>query len=228
MARQFRRAYMCCELRVEMATTIALSTAALVSAVLYLRAVYRGPQRQVYLFKPLTTAVIVAVAFQAPPDLFKGLILAGLLFSLAGDVFLMLPGDYFIAGWGAFLLAHLAYIAAFVSDGGAYWSPWLLLGGLVYGLLMLRYLWPHLKRLKAPVAVYMVVILIMLWQAAGRVLQGAGLSGWLALSGAALFVASDSILTVNRFARPFHSARLIYMSAYYLAQWLIAVSLLAR
>jgi uncharacterized membrane protein YhhN len=147
-----------------------------------------------------------------------------LLFSLAGDIFLMLPGDHFIAGWGAFLLAHLAYIAAFVTDGGPFWSPWLLLAGLVYGVVFLRYLWPYLGRLKAPVVIYMVIILIMVWQAAGRIEQGAGLSAWLAFTGAILFVASDSLLTVNRFAKPFASARLIYMSAYYLAQWLIALS----
>jgi uncharacterized membrane protein YhhN len=215
-----------------MAMTATLSIAALVSAVLYLHAVYRSRQKYIYLFKPLTTALILFIALQAadpPAALYKWLVGAGLFFSLVGDVFLMLPGDYFIAGWGAFLLAHLAYIAAFVSDGGLYRSPWLLLAGLLYGLLLLRYLWPYLRRLRFPAAVYMLVIVIMAWQAAGRIAQGpvgqgAGLSGWLALSGAALFVASDSILTVNRFARPFRNARLIYMSAYYLAQWLIALS----
>jgi uncharacterized membrane protein YhhN len=213
-----------------MALMATLSVAALASAALYLRAVYRGPQNQVYLFKPLTTALILLLALQAdepPGELFKWLVAAGLLLSLAGDVFLMRPGDYFIPGWGAFLLAHLAYIAAFISDGGIYWSPWLLLFGLVYGLLLLRFLWPHLRRLRAPAAIYMLVIIVMAWQAAGRVVQGAGLSGWLAVIGAILFVASDSILTVNRFARPFASARLVYMSAYYLAQWLIALSVVA-
>lgn len=210
-----------------MGLTAILSIAALVSGVLYLLAVYRGPQNQVYLFKPLTTALILLIALQAGEGQagpFKWLVAAGLLLSLAGDVFLMLPGDYFIAGWGAFLLAHLAYIAAFISDGGPYRSPWLLLVGLLYCLLLLRYLWPHLRRLRAPAAVYMLAIIVMAWQAAGRIAQGAGLSGWLALTGAILFVASDSILTINRFARPFPSARLIYMSAYYLAQWLITLA----
>jgi uncharacterized membrane protein YhhN len=213
-----------------MATTTVLSGLALVSAVLYMRAVYRGPEDQVYLFKPLTTALILIVALLAPDPpslLYKWLIVAGLLFSLIGDVFLMLPGNYFIAGLSAFLLAHLAYIAAFVSDGGPYWSPWLLLIGLVYGYFILRYLWPYLGRVKWPATAYMLVIIVMAWQAAGRIAQGSGLSGWLAFAGAIFFVASDSILTINRFARPFDSARLIYMSAYYLALWLIALSVVA-
>ena len=213
-----------------MATTILLSALALLSAGLYMRAVYRGPLTQVYWFKPLTTGVILAIALLAPdpPSLsYKWLIAIGLCFSLAGDVFLMLPGHHFIAGWGAFLLAHLAYIAAFVTDGGPYWTLWPLLVGLAYGLLILRYLWPHLRRLRLPAAIYMLVIILMAWQAAGRIPQDLGQSAWLAFAGAILFVISDSILTVNRFARPFHAARLIYMSAYYLAQWLIALSVVA-
>ena len=212
------------------ALIILLSTLAPVSAVLYLRARYRGSQSQVYLFKPLTTALILSVALLAPDPpsaSYKWLVVAGLTFSLAGDIFLMLPRDIFIAGWAAFLVAHLFYVAAFVSDGGPYWSTWLFLVGLIYGAVILRYLWPHLGRLKAPAAVYMLVIIVMAWQAAGRIAQGAGLSAWLAFSGALLFVASDSIMTIYRFARPFASGPLIYMSAYYLAQWLIAMSAVA-
>ena len=213
-----------------MATTILLSLLALVSAALYMKAIYRGPKFQVYLFKPLTTALILAIALLAPDlpsSAYKWLIVAGLLFSLAGDVFLILPGDYFIAGWGAFLLAHLVFIAAFISDNGPYWSLWPLLLGLLYGVVILRYLWPYMGRLRPPAAIYMLVIVLMAWQAAGRIVLGAGLSGWLAFAGAILFVVSDSIMTINRFARPFHRARLIYMSAYYLALWLIAMSVVA-
>jgi uncharacterized membrane protein YhhN len=182
------------------------------------------------LFKPLTTALILSLAVLAPDPpsaLYKWLIVAGLAFSLVGDILLMLSRDTFIAGWAAFLLAHLAYIAAFVSDGGPYWSIWPLLVGVVYGVVVLRYLWPHLGRLKAPAALYMLVIILMAWQAAGRIAQGSGPSAWLAFAGAILFVASDSIMTIYRFARPIHSARFIYMSAYYLAQWLIAMSVVA-
>ena len=210
--------------------TILLSGLTLVSAAVYLRARYHGPQSQVYLFNPLTTALILSVTLLAPDPpsaLYKWLVAAGLAFSLAGDIFLMLPGDYFIVGWAAFLLAHLVYIAAFVSDGGPYWSIWPLLLGLVYGVAILRYLWPHLGRLKAPAALYMLVIVLMAWQAAGRIEQTSGLSAWLAFAGAVLFLASDSIMTIYRFARPFASAPFMYMGAYYLAQWLIAMSVVA-
>jgi len=213
-----------------MTITFILSMLTLASAILYQWGNYRGPKALVYVFKPLTTALILLIALSVPDppsQLYKWLIVAGLLLSLTGDVFLMLPGDKFIAGWGAFLLAHLAYIAAFISDGGLYRAPWLLLLGLAYGVVLLRILWPTLGRLRLPAALYMLVIIVMAWQAAGRIGQGSGASAWLAFAGAVLFVASDSILVVNRFARPFQSARLVYMSAYYTAQWLIALSVVA-
>jgi uncharacterized membrane protein YhhN len=37
----------------------------------------------------------------------------GLIFSLMGDVFLMLPERFFLGGMGAFFLTHLFYIAGF-------------------------------------------------------------------------------------------------------------------
>lgn len=45
--------------------------------------------------------------------------LLALLFSLLGDIFLMLPRERFLAGLGAFLLAHLAYGWGFLGSGQA-------------------------------------------------------------------------------------------------------------
>ena len=44
---------------------------------------------------------------------------AALVFSLAGDVLLMLPREQFVAGLSAFLVAHLCYIVGFWTDGPA-------------------------------------------------------------------------------------------------------------
>ena len=48
----------------------------------------------------------------------KSLRLAGLLFSLVGDVSLMLPNERFIQGLVSFLVAHLCYIVAFTFESG--------------------------------------------------------------------------------------------------------------
>src|SRR5512147_2406717 len=98
----------------DLTSTILLATA--VACALHLRAAYRGPRWQVYLFKPLTTTLLFGLAAALPPahgSAYRLAILVGLVFSLAGDVFLMLPRDRFLAGLASFLAAHLAYIAAF-------------------------------------------------------------------------------------------------------------------
>lgn len=93
--------------------TLLLSPLILVAAALAVRADYRGPPWHHYLGKPLATTLIFVLAWSRAPDATRSYALAillGLLCSLAGDIFLMLPGDRFIPGLVSFLLAHLAYI----------------------------------------------------------------------------------------------------------------------
>ena len=155
--------------------TAALSILAAISALLTIRAEYRGPRPRVYLCKPLTLALIILIALQAKtaaPGAYTMLIVAGLLCSLAGDVFLMLPRDRFLAGLLSFLGAHLCYVAAFAFDGGLALSAWAGAALAAYGALMLRRLWPRLGSLKVPVALYVLVILLMVWLALSRYLGG--------------------------------------------------------
>jgi uncharacterized membrane protein YhhN len=207
--------------------TAVLSMLVLASALLNVRAEHKGERRQVYLFKPLTTALITLVALQtkhATAPAYRPLIVAGLVCSLAGDVFLMLPRDRFVAGLVSFLFAHLFYIAAFTLDGGAAPHLWAALPLVVYGALMLRLLWPRLGRLKAPVVVYVLVILLMAWQATNRWLAEGGGGSASALAGALLFVASDSALAWRRFRGGFGGAQALVLGTYFAAQWLIALS----
>lgn len=69
-----------------------------VSALSHVAAECRGPRRLVYVFKPLTILLIFIKALTAsrPTSLtYQLLICAGLLFSLAGDVFLISPNEPF-------------------------------------------------------------------------------------------------------------------------------------
>jgi uncharacterized membrane protein YhhN len=206
--------------------TAVLSTLVLASALLTVRAEHTGARRQVYVFKPMTTALVIVVALQArhaSADAYVWLVLAGLVCSLAGDVFLMLPRDRFVAGLVSFLFAHLFYIAAFAS-GGARPGAWAAAPLVLYGVLMLRLLWPRLGNLKAPVVVYVAVILLMAWAALGRWL-GAGPAGsGHAAAGALLFAASDSLLAWDRFRGGFRAAQALVLGTYFAAQWLIALS----
>ena len=197
------------------------------SLALHLRAEYFGPAWQVYLFKPLTTSLIIAMALLLPGQAgrrYRGLIVCGLVFSLAGDIFLMLPGDRFVQGLASFLLAHLCYIAAFASSAGVRVTPRLLAPYMLYDVGLMVLLWPHLGPLAMPVAVYGVVLVAMAWQAAERwaVLRSGPALG--AALGGVLFVLSDSIIAVNRFVAPFRASRLVIMTTYIAAQWFIARS----
>lgn len=204
-----------------------LSCATLVSAVACIVSDERGLRPGVYLFKPLTLLFVIAVAWiggDAADPIVARLVLAGLVFSLAGDVFLMLPSDRFVAGLASFLVAHLLYIAAFALA-----TTELSLGLAVFfaafALAAFRFLLPHLGEMRVPVAVYVAAISAMMWLATGRVVEAGTLANGLACAGALLFASSDFALAWNRFRAPLPHSPTIVLGTYFCAQWLIALSL---
>lgn len=204
----------------------ALTLLVALSAYLHIRAEYRGPRRQVYLFKPLTMLGIISIAAvinNPVSDFYKAMIIMGLIFSLSGDIFLMLPQERFVAGLASFLVAHLFYISAFAEGTSLSFInlvPFLIIGSIFYGILM-----PHLGNLKMPVLVYAVVILGMAWLSLNRWLATNHSGSVLALTGALFFVASDSLLAFDRFKAAFSKARFYVLTTYFMAQWLIAFSI---
>ncbi len=71
-----------------------------------------------FVFKPLTTLLIIAHAWRRGADApaARRFVLAGLWFSLLGDVALMWPQHGFVPGLVAFLIAHVLYIVAFTRE----------------------------------------------------------------------------------------------------------------
>src|SRR4029077_7141537 len=99
----------------------------------------------------------------------------------------------------------------------------------VFAVLMLRYLWPHVRKSRDrwPVVVYMAAICAMGGCAiAAASAPGAAEAAAAGAIGAVAFMVSDSVLAVNRFARPFAGAHAVVMVTYYAAQMLIARSAL--
>ena len=146
-------------------------TLSLITSTLAIWGEYQPKRTLVYIFKPLTTLLIIGVALTGVPDsttIYPWLIVAGLIFCLGGDVFLMLPAQYFIVGLISFLIGHLLYIGAFVSAGGFHLALGWLIPLLVYGIIFYRILAPGLGKLRVPVIIYILAILIMVWQALGR------------------------------------------------------------
>jgi len=93
-----------------------LSGLILLSAVLHIRAEYAANLRQIFFFKPTTTLLIILVCFLQAAGISSGyyyFVLAGLLFSLGGDVFLMLPSDRFLHGLLSFCVLMLSIFSRF-------------------------------------------------------------------------------------------------------------------
>ncbi len=209
---------------------IILTCLAAISVFIAIRAEYLGFPIYIYIFKPLATTSIILIAFLSVKGNFSKYniaILVGLLFSLGGDVFLMLPSDQFIAGLVSFLTAHLFYIFAF-STGREIKLSLTGLPFLLYSILFYLMLYPYLEEMKLPVLAYVAVILIMGWQAFERWNHSKNTFTLLAFSGAFLFIFSDSVLALNKFREPFEIARALNLSTYFIAQWMIALSVLQR
>jgi uncharacterized membrane protein YhhN len=152
----------------------------------------------------------------------------GVIFCLAGDVFLMLPRDMFIFGLIAFLIGQVCYTIGFNTQ-----APYLNLWGLFIIIalgIFVGWLYPKLARglvskgksqLKIPVLVYSLVISAMVYSA----LMTWTRPGWpiaAAISaslGALLFFTSDSFLAWDRFVNPLPHARLRVMMTYHLGQF---------
>lgn len=208
--------------------TLYLGLAALACGVAHIVADYRHAWTATYLFKPLTMVAIIAVV-ALPPGAYPALrvwVIAGLCLSLIGDVFLMLRPARFLAGLVSFLVAHLAYCAAFVAAGAGLWWP-ALLPVLLGGLLMARLLWPGLDGMRVPVAVYISAIVLMVWLALSLWHGVHDRASGLLATGAVLFMISDAVLGYARFRDRFWSAQALILGSYYAGQWLIANGALA-
>ena len=159
------------------------------------------------------------------------LLLPALIFSIGGDLALSFYWDGnpppFVVGLGLFLVAHLFYIALFLQDIGfrRHSLPALIL--IVASALIIQpLLLPNIPaELKTPVLIYMLVISTMAVLAAIQRSRGI-----LLLSGALLFMASDSMIAFNAFVfdEPKLWAQLFIMLTYYSAQYCLAQSFLGN
>lgn len=204
-----------------------LSAAAILSGAIYIWTTYAGAQMQRFVFKPLTTALILGVALALPDavsPLYRILIVVGILFSLAGDIFLLAPNHWFVWGLVSFLIAHLFFIVSYVERAGVHVHWHLLTPFAFYGVALLYLLWPYVGNLRLPVLIYALVLLTMGWQATELWWGMRDLAALLAMFGAVLFVVSDSILAFDKFRAPIPHRDALIMSTYYGALLLIAWS----
>ncbi|HRY04307.1 MAG TPA: lysoplasmalogenase [Beijerinckiaceae bacterium] len=206
-----------------------LTLAAALSGAVSIVAFQTGPWMVAAISKALTTILIITyAAWREGGDGYSRAILAGLVASLTGDVFLLWPQQGFLPGLAAFLLAHLAYLHAFTGGlkRGLALAP--SIGYAVYTVVAFGFLWSSVPtHLRAPVIVYVAALMTMAAAAAARATQAKpekALPARTAALGAALFVLSDTILAFDKFMGPIAFAHVFILAAYWLAQWAIASS----
>jgi uncharacterized membrane protein YhhN len=187
--------------------------------------------RGLLLTKPFLSTLFVMTALVGPhanPKYFIP-VLAGLLFCMAGDVFLIFFSSkkLFVAGLASFLTGHVLYSIAFFTMT----SPGIL--ALIVTALCLvisgsvfAWLKPHLGAMLVPVVAYISVITVMVVGAASLMgneqLSFAGRT--LAFSGATLFYVSDIFVARHRFVKKEYMNRLAGLPLYYMGQFMIAYS----
>lgn len=201
-----------------------ISLSALIFAVIAIFFEYYD-RRFLWLFKPLPLIFIIAmvVFYEKKHFFYRSAILAGLIFSVIGDLFLINPQIYFLYGLASFFMAHICYIVAFFRSGKGF--NFLSLLAFVIGFLIFLSISGGVPEIiKIPVVLYTLAISTMLCLAFNFWLTRRSLDSVLAVSGAILFVISDSIIAYSKFSYDFFLAKIFILTTYFTAQWLIARS----
>jgi uncharacterized membrane protein YhhN len=209
---------------------------ALIVAGLDWLAIARCQRRLEFILKPATLALVLVAAWlltRGPHDAWLArFFLPGLVFSLAGDIFLLLPNErFFLPGLAAFLLAHLCYILGLNSTPPPWPALALVIVVAVISLALFRDIAMGLQQrqqtaLLIPVALYSLILSLMLFSAWATLFRPEWtlLRRAMVIAGASLFFASDAMLARNLFVTQSTapSARLRVMITYHLGQMALA------
>ncbi|MBX2797079.1 MAG: lysoplasmalogenase [Myxococcales bacterium] len=168
-------------------------------------------------------AVAMGAPDQGPPG---ALLLVALGLSVVGDVCLLFRRG-FLPGLAAFLLAHLAFAAAFVSAGVATAGVLVSLAPLaLVAWSVWRWLAPRarVRSMGPAVGAYILAIVAMTACAFGLLAAGPTPLRWTLAAAAVLFLVSDLFVARERFVRASFHNRLAGLPLYYGAQLLFGTA----
>jgi uncharacterized membrane protein YhhN len=176
--------------------------------------------------KPLTLLALIGAAIALDPidPAVRGWFVVALVLSLAGDVFLLGDESWFVPGLAAFLAGHVAYVVGFVfAEEWRWWYFALAAIGvavlaIVVGRRIVAGAVERRPALRVPVASYLGVISLMAASAAATD------NAW-AVTGALLFLTSDTILGWRQFVSKRPWMPVAIMVTYHLAQATLVISL---
>lgn len=192
----------------------------------------------VLISKPLLTPLLAGFAYfkanengsKAPIALF-----GALLFSLLGDVILLFASGnetYFLMGLVAFLIGHIFYIALNLGNAipikiGARELVWFVPMLAMTGFLLVK-VTSTASGLAVPIIAYS-SILCTLYFTGLLTRNNLQPKHWQVLfAGIVLFIASDSMIAINRFIAPFEGAGVAIMATYIIAQYLLVLGNISR
>jgi uncharacterized membrane protein YhhN len=166
------------------------------------------------------------------------LVLLAFFFSWLGDMFLMFSGGYenemlFYAGVGGFFFAQLIYISVFLFNsensikGFLLRNPLWFIPLVGYGVLIYYLLYPGLEGIMVPIILVYALSLIAMSLAALNRRDRVGIRSYqLVFIGSLFFVASDSMIAIDKFHSAIPYSGIWIMLTYILAQYLIVRGLL--
>ena len=184
-------------------------------------------QQLIFFSKPLlltTLSLYFFLATQKNPSTFRTSILGGLIFSIAGDVFLMFVENdpqsqqYFLFGLGSFLITHLCYLWAFLKfpseeKGWLTKRPWVIMLFFLFLVGNMIFLWPDIpEAMRIPVVVYSMAIISMTMTCLNLANKIPTATFQFLFLGVLLFVLSDNIIALNKFKSDQLSICLLYTS----------------
>lgn len=168
--------------------------------------------------------IALAIRVGAMASVYGRLILTGLALSWFGDMFLVGTSQLaFLCGLSAFLLAHIAYVSAFIAHGyDRRWVWFAVVPVTAIAIGVFTWLEPHTPvNLAIPVRAYIVVISMMVIFAIGTRGRGGSV---LIFSGAILFFLSDLSVATLRLVQTDYPTYVLGLPLYYAGQVCLALS----
>lgn len=206
--------------------TLTLSILAAISAGITIFSKYSNNKLALYIFKPLTTIVILILAILFSRVSFQNhneLIFIGLVFCLLGDIFLML-NHKFLQGLISFLIAHILFLFFFYLKSETV-NYYILVPIFLIGITLYSFLFKKLGKMKIPVFIYLTIILLMAWFGISFYITTHSFAAKIITIAVILFVFSDANIAFNKFNKPYKLAELLILSTYFVSIYLIAFSL---
>lgn len=187
--------------------------------------------------KPWPHLVLLAWLLAGEAGAYARRIAAAIALCMVADLLLEFRDTLFVHGMAVFLAAQLTFASAFTMRCRQ-WHVVAALPFVAWLVAGFARIAPGLGPLQLPVTVYMTAIGLMMWRAAamaaGAFARGAPSScgaekparraAVLALAGAIVFGASDTLIALERFHAPVACARYLVIVTYWAALALIAAS----